>query len=381
MLDFADTSEYDNAVRGLIDAPEVLELTDAEGNVIWSQAAYSFLDDYEQAPDTVNPSLWENTRNNHAYGLFEVCPGIYQVRGYDMANLTVIKGDELKEIALETKCKLHYSHAIFVGRRSFKDKAEFLQIMNGLREAGVDAMFDIYNELLGVSVITVILPAWYQAMSIEERRKPLNRLKLTVLVYATSLLLGFGFKDIQVAYIGKGFEKYEGKSVHDIAKAEGMSDLDAYLMLCEKSDYKGRVNMGPYTTPEIISDFEHNENCLYMTDAWVEEFGVQNPAIYDCFPKFLRDALTGTGDTLENTIRRMTGATADRFKLSDRGYIRPGCFADLTVFDEKEIRAAQPEQEKPFGIRQVFINGKQVLSEGTLDKDALKTTGRAIRVG
>ncbi|MBE5811629.1 MAG: MBL fold metallo-hydrolase [Clostridiales bacterium] len=92
-LDFADTSEYDNAVRGLIDAPEVLELTDAEDNVIWSQAAYSFLDDYEQAPDTVNPSLWENTRNNHAYGLFEVCPGVYQVRGYDMANLTVIKGD------------------------------------------------------------------------------------------------------------------------------------------------------------------------------------------------------------------------------------------------------------------------------------------------
>ena len=67
MLDFADTSEYDNAVRGLIDAPEVLELTDAEGNVIWSQAAYAFLEDYEEAPATVNPSLWENTKNNHAY--------------------------------------------------------------------------------------------------------------------------------------------------------------------------------------------------------------------------------------------------------------------------------------------------------------------------
>lgn len=93
LLDFEDTSEYDNAVRGLIDAPEVLELKDAAGTVIWSQAAYSFLDDYEKAPDTVNPSLWENTRNNHAYGLFEVCEGIYQVRGYDMANLTVVKGD------------------------------------------------------------------------------------------------------------------------------------------------------------------------------------------------------------------------------------------------------------------------------------------------
>ena len=93
LLDFEDTSEYDNAVRGLIDAPEVLDLKDADGKVVWSQAAYSFLNDYEKAPDTVNPSLWENTRNNHVYGLFEVCPGIYQVRGYDMANLTVIKGD------------------------------------------------------------------------------------------------------------------------------------------------------------------------------------------------------------------------------------------------------------------------------------------------
>ena len=93
LLDFADTGEYENATRGLIDAPEVLELKDAEGNVIWSQEAYSFLDDYEKAPDTVNPSLWENTRNNHAYGLFEVCEGIYQVRGYDMSNLTVVKGD------------------------------------------------------------------------------------------------------------------------------------------------------------------------------------------------------------------------------------------------------------------------------------------------
>lgn len=75
LLDFEDTSEYENATRGLIAAPEVLELTDENGNVIWSQKAYSFLYDYEKAPDTVNPSLWENTRNNHAYGLFEVVEG------------------------------------------------------------------------------------------------------------------------------------------------------------------------------------------------------------------------------------------------------------------------------------------------------------------
>ena len=83
-LDFEDTQEADFAVKGLIDAPEDLELIDEEGNVVWSQKAYSFLADYKTAPNTVNPSLWQNTINNHAYGLFEVMSGVYQVRGYDM---------------------------------------------------------------------------------------------------------------------------------------------------------------------------------------------------------------------------------------------------------------------------------------------------------
>ncbi len=93
MLDFEDTTEAEFARKGLIDAPEVLELKDENGKVIWSQAAYSFLNDYEKAPDTVNPSLWENSKNNHYYGLFQVTENIYQVRGYDMSNLTLIKGD------------------------------------------------------------------------------------------------------------------------------------------------------------------------------------------------------------------------------------------------------------------------------------------------
>ena len=286
--------------------------------------------------------------------------------------------DELADVVSGTKTKLHYSHAIFVGRRSFKDKDEFLAIVDKLRNQGVYMMFDIYNETLGVSVITVILPAWYQAMTPEERKKPLVRAKLSILVFASSLLLGFGFKDIEIAYIGEGYEKYEGKTVHQIAKEEGMSDLEAYLMLCEKSNFQGRVNMGPYTTPEIISDFEKNSNCLYMTDAWVEDCGVQNPAIYDCFPKFLQDALLGRGDSMEKTVERMTGATAQRFNIRERGYIRPGCYADLTVFSEEELKTAIPDQKKSFGIRKVWINGKAVLDGDELDDTLIKTSGRAI---
>ncbi len=293
----------------------------------------------------------------------------------------ILRGvDELVEISKGTDLKLQYSHAIFVGRRSLKDKPEFLQIINKLRADGVRAQFDIYNELKGVSVITVVLPTWYQGMSEAERNKPLNKLKLRVLISATSLLLGFGWDDIEVAYIGEGYEKYEGKTVAQLAKEYGKSNLDMYLQLCKESDFQGRVNMGPYTTQEIIHDFEKNENCLYMTDAWVEEHGVQNPAIYDCFPKFLQDSLKGRGDTLSATVRRMTGATADRYMIKERGYIKQGYFADLTVFNEDTVASTEPDKTCSFGIEKVFINGVSVLNNNELDDEALETSGKAIRI-
>jgi N-acyl-D-amino-acid deacylase len=66
--------------------------------------------------------------------------------------------------------------------------------------------------------------------------------------------------------------------------------------------------------------------------------------------------------------------------LQDRGYVKPGCYADLTVFDEDEIRTTEPDQSKPFGIKRVFMNGKEVLCEGEIDKETLRTAGMAIAV-
>ena len=287
--------------------------------------------------------------------------------------------DELVEIAEGTRMKLHYSHVIFVGRRTFRCKDELVSILNNLQKKGVDIGFDIYSELLGVSVITVVLPAWYQSLSRKEKRHWFNKLKLGILIDASIALLGFGWDDIQIAYIGPGYEKYEGKTVSQIAKEMGKSCLDTYLDLCEISDFKGRVNMGPYSTPEIVSELSKDDRCLYMTDAWVEDYGVQNPAIYDCFPKFLKFSLEGTGDTMPATIRKMTGGVADRFSIKERGYVKPGYYADITVFNEEKLRNGQPDQEKSFGIEKVFINGVKVLDDEMLDAEAIKHSGRAMR--
>ena len=91
LLDFEDTAEFENATKGQIASPDTLDIYDENGKLVWSQTVYAFLD--QDAPDTANPSLWRDTQLNHIYGLFEVTDGIYQVRGYDMSNVTFIKGD------------------------------------------------------------------------------------------------------------------------------------------------------------------------------------------------------------------------------------------------------------------------------------------------
>ena len=66
--------------------------------------------------------------------------------------------------------------------------------------------------------------------------------------------------------------------------------------------------------------------------------------------------------------------------IRERGYVREGYYADLTVFDEEKLRKGVPDRQESFGIEKVFINGRLVLSEGMLDAEGLKTTGRALPV-
>lgn len=92
LLDFNDKQEEEFATRGFITAPDSLQIEGSNGNIVFNQDAYDFVRGTE-APDSANPSLWRNTQLNAYYGLFEVQEGIYQVRGYDLSNLTFVKSD------------------------------------------------------------------------------------------------------------------------------------------------------------------------------------------------------------------------------------------------------------------------------------------------
>jgi alkyl sulfatase BDS1-like metallo-beta-lactamase superfamily hydrolase len=91
-LPFADTADFDDAARGFLGTIDHAKVTSAQGRAVWSLEPYGFLSEAE-APATVNPSLWRQSRLNMHHGLFEVVPGVYQVRGLDIANMTLIEGD------------------------------------------------------------------------------------------------------------------------------------------------------------------------------------------------------------------------------------------------------------------------------------------------
>ena len=91
-LPLGDTQDFEDARRGLIASDPDLVVLGPAGTPIWNMPAYGFMTD--QAPSaSVNPSLWRQARLNNIHGLFKVTEGVHQLRGYDLANMTLIDGD------------------------------------------------------------------------------------------------------------------------------------------------------------------------------------------------------------------------------------------------------------------------------------------------
>ena len=107
-----------------------------------------------------------------------------------------------------------------------------------------------------------------------------------------------------------------------------------------------------------------DELSVFMTDAWVEEKGLQNIAAFQTFPQFF---LLGKrwGIPMEKIVRKMTGSTADRYHIPERGYLKAGYMADITVlrFDSLKVDESKPDFT-PGGIEHVYVNGIPVLESG-----------------
>ncbi|MEL7657701.1 MAG: amidohydrolase family protein, partial [Bacillota bacterium] len=296
--------------------------------------------------------------------------GTYPIKPFGTPhNILALK--DMIDLAKETGVRLQYSHLIFVGEKTWKTCDETMNILDKAISEGVDIKFDTYAYTCGASIISVILPEWFMAKvpKAYDSKADLKRLQMELGVIKG--LLGFGYEDIQIAYIDHPeLMKYNGRFISDIADELNLSMFDTFMLFVKSSNGKARVMQYRYANQHIIEKLMKHPASIFMTDAWVERGGAQNPACYGCFPRFLQIAREKKFLSLEETVYKMTKAAADRFEITDRGVLKKGCAADITVFDWNSVRDntnSMNTDASPTGVEHVFINGCWVLKDGYIN--------------
>jgi len=282
---------------------------------------------------------------------------------------------EMLDIARKTGIRLQVSHFIFVGRRSWSTAGACLEMVDEARREGVDVMIDAFPYTCGNTTINVVFPYWFLARLPGGYRSVWARARLRAEFGISFPLVGFFYRDFQVMDAAvPGWEDLNGLNVEQIASKWGLSPLKALLKLSEAS--QGRTLMlfhaysgEPGNEGPLGSVLSH-EACLFETDAVVKSTGYPNPAALGTFPKILGDYVRDRKFfSMENAIHRMTLASAERFGINDRGSLMPGKAADLVVFDPQAVSDTPPSGTrpagKPKGIAHVFINGVQVVRDGS----------------
>jgi N-acyl-D-amino-acid deacylase len=279
--------------------------------------------------------------------------------------------EDMIRVARDTGVRLQMSHLIFVGSKTWKNYEEALGMIDGAIAEGLDVKFDTYAYHCGESHINVFMPEWFLANvpEVYEDKKALGKLKRQIGLMVS--LLGFGYEQIQITNANnEELEQYNGMFLAEIARKRGMKDFENFIDVAEKSNGLARVLNHRYSNPEIVDALMAHPASLFMTDAFPATEGVQNPGTFGCFPKFLMDARDRNIISLEETIYKMTGASAERFGLTARGLVREGMAADIVVFDPKTIadnNTLTETDRTPSGIDAVFLNGVRVATDGVAD--------------
>lgn len=288
-------------------------------------------------------------------------------------NIRALK--EMIAIAQNTNARLQVSHLIFVGKNTWSTAGRSLRLIEDARRNGLDIMFDAFPYTFGNTTIDVVLPSWYIAMREKGKLKPWAKLLARAELRLGFLLLGFSYEDFQLM---DGFiddwASLNGRRIPDIAHRWGLSPFETVVRLSEKTRSNAAVLLHTYSgvpgNESVLDTVLSHPLCLFETDAITRFGGYPNPAAKGTFPKILGYHVRERRHfPIHEAISRMTGASAARFNLTDRGILARGKAADITIFDPAAIsenRPAAPLQPagRPRGIRHVFINGRHIVKNG-----------------
>jgi N-acyl-D-aspartate/D-glutamate deacylase len=286
--------------------------------------------------------------------------------------------EEALEIGRRAGVPVEIYHLKVTGGHNWPKMAEVISRIDKARAAGIDVAADMYPYTASGTGLTAMLPGWVAAEGklYERLRDPATREEVraemagaaggALLARDPSVIMPIGLKRPE-------HQEYIGRRIDEIAAERGQEWVDTVLDL-----------LAAEGQPISTIYFQMREENLALqlrqpwvkvsTDAggidpaWAAAQGPVHPRAYGTFPRVLGKYVREEGVIpLEDAIRKMTSAVADRLGLHDRGRLAPGAWADVVTFDPATVadRATFTEPHQlAVGIRDVWVNGGRVLQDG-----------------
>jgi N-acyl-D-amino-acid deacylase len=285
---------------------------------------------------------------------------------------------EVAEICLEAGCPLHVSHLKVAGKANWGKAGAILGLIESYRGRGVEITFDQYPYVAGSTMLDAVIPPRFHsggtAALLARLKDPQVREEIrqvqdkTIFERWENWVDLCGWEGIWVNAVKTDANRSaEGQSIAAIAKATGKRPVDVVCDLLVEEDDAVTMTVF-YGCDEDVRAIMRSDCMTVCSDGIVG--GKPHPRVYNTCARFLGKYVRGDAVlSLPQAIRRMTSFPAQRLGLQDRGLLREGMVADITVFDPNTIidtgTYAEPNQH-PIGISHVLVAGRIAVEAGKL---------------
>ncbi len=296
--------------------------------------------------------------------------GIYfsHIRGEGETLLEAVT--EACEIGMNGDTPVQIAHFKASGKPYWGKTKESLALVEKYRTMGVDVTFDQYPYIASSTGLAALLPHWAHEGGATKTLELLKNLEMRAKI-KKDLRMFYGWDKVMVAY-AKNNPQYNGKFIQEVSEMMNIDPFDAYIQLLilentivpsvmfgmTEEDVR-RVMQSPYGM--VGSD----GSAIAPEGIWKDM--VPHPRLYGTFPRVLGYYVREGILSLPEAVRKMTGAPANRLGFKDRGLLREGYCADITVFDPEKIEDVATftePQRYAAGIPYVIVNGKIVIENG-----------------
>ena len=322
--------------------------------------------------------------------------GIYATHQRSEANAIDASLDEVFEIARKAQIPVEIWHLKTAYKKNWGRMPQVLARIKQAQEQGLDVTADIYPYIAGSTTLSACLPPWALEGGIEKMvsrlRDPATRQRLKKEISEDqtaweNIYLGSGGPGgvLISAVVNRDLEPLQGKRVSEIATEQKKDPLDALFDLLIADN--GQTNAIYFMMSEADMRAAMQAPFVsFCTDSGARATdgplagSKSHPRGWGSYPRILgRYVRDEKLLSLETAIHKMTGAPAARVKLRDRGLIREGMFADITVFDPGKVidRATfESPNQYPAGIEYVLVNGQISVDKG---QHTTALAGRVLR--